>query len=60
MAAGILAIPVISNINGLGTVFLHDKISSKIAKMLYKLALYIPRTVFIKTLKIENILLNLT
>ena len=46
IAAGILGIPVISNITGLGTVFIHNKISSKIAKILYKLALYIPRTVF--------------
>lgn len=46
IAAGILGIPVISNISGLGTVFLNDGLSSKIAKMLYKIALLIPKKVF--------------
>jgi len=46
MAAGILGIPVISNISGLGTVFLNDSFSSKIARMLYKIALKIPKKVF--------------
>jgi len=45
-AAGILRIPVISNISGLGTVFLNDSFSSKIARMLYKIALKIPKKVF--------------
>ncbi|MEA1954188.1 MAG: glycosyltransferase family 4 protein [Campylobacterota bacterium] len=46
MAAGMLSIPVISNISGLGTVFLNDSISSKIARMLYKIALKVPKKVF--------------
>ena len=46
MAAGMLRIPVISNITGLGTVFLSDKLSSKIAHMLYRIALHIPQKVF--------------
>jgi glycosyltransferase involved in cell wall biosynthesis len=46
MAAGILGIPVISNISGLGTVFLNEKLSSKIARLLYKLALRVPKKVF--------------
>lgn len=46
IAAKMLNIPVISSITGLGTVFLHDNISSKIAKLLYKIALKIPRKVF--------------
>jgi len=46
MAAGILGIPVISNISGLGTVFLNDSISSKIARFLYKVALKVPKKVF--------------
>jgi glycosyltransferase involved in cell wall biosynthesis len=46
MAAGILGIPVISNISGLGTVFLNDSLSSKIARLLYKLALKFPKKVF--------------
>jgi len=39
MAARMLKTPVISNISGLGTVFLNDSISSKIARFLYKVAL---------------------
>lgn len=46
MAAGMLGIPVISNISGLGTVFLNDSPSSKVAKWLYKVALRVPKKVF--------------
>lgn len=46
MAAGILGIPVISNISGLGTVFLNDKLSSKIARILYRIALTVPEKIF--------------
>ena len=46
MAAGMLGIPVISNISGLGTVFLNDGLSSKIARFLYKVALKVPKKVF--------------
>jgi glycosyltransferase involved in cell wall biosynthesis len=46
MAAGLLGIPVISNISGLGTVFLNDGFSSKIARLLYKIALRTPKKVF--------------
>ncbi len=46
MAAGMLGIPVISNISGLGTVFLNDSFSSKIARFLYKIALKVPKKVF--------------
>ncbi len=46
MAAGMLGIPVISNISGLGTVFLNDDLSSKIARFLYKIALKVPEKVF--------------
>ena len=46
MAAGILGIPVISNISGLGTVFLSNGFSSKVARLLYKIALKIPKKVF--------------
>ncbi len=46
MAAGMLGIPVISNISGLGTVFLNDSISSKVARLLYKIALRVPKKVF--------------
>jgi glycosyltransferase involved in cell wall biosynthesis len=46
VAAGLLGIPVISNISGLGTVFLNDSLSSKIARLLYKVALRFPKKVF--------------
>jgi len=46
IAAGILNIPAISNISGLGTVFLNDNISSKIARNLYKIGLRFPKKVF--------------
>ncbi|OYY27000.1 MAG: glycosyltransferase family 1 protein, partial [Sulfurovum sp. 35-42-20] len=45
-AAGMLGIPVISNISGLGTVFLNDSLSSKIARLLYRLALPFAKKVF--------------
>jgi glycosyltransferase involved in cell wall biosynthesis len=46
LAAKLLGIPVISNISGLGTVFLNDRLSSRIARMLYRFALRFPRKVF--------------
>jgi len=46
LAAVILGIPVISNISGLGTVFLNNNLSSKIARLLYKVAMKIPKKVF--------------
>ena len=45
-AARMLEIPVISNISGLGTVFLDNSFSSKVAKLLYRLALKSPQKVF--------------
>ena len=46
IAADILDIPVITNISGLGTVFLNNSFPSKIAKFLYKVAMRIPKKVF--------------
>ncbi|HXA00885.1 MAG TPA: glycosyltransferase family 4 protein [Cytophagaceae bacterium] len=46
IAAGILGIPVINNVSGLGTVFLHDSLISGIAIRLYKFAFRFPRKVF--------------
>jgi glycosyltransferase involved in cell wall biosynthesis len=46
MAGGMLGIPIISNISGLGTVFLSDNFSSKIARFLYRIALKVPKKVF--------------
>lgn len=39
IAARVLGIKVISNISGLGTIFLNDGINSKIGKLLYKFSL---------------------
>lgn len=46
LAAAIIGIPTISNISGLGTVFLNDKLSSKVARVLYKMVLRYPKKVF--------------
>jgi glycosyltransferase involved in cell wall biosynthesis len=46
LAAASLNIPVINNVSGLGTVFLHDTLSSRIAKALYRVAFRFPRKVF--------------
>lgn len=46
MAGGLLGIPVISNISGLGTVFLNDTFSARVARFLYRVALKIPKKVF--------------
>jgi glycosyltransferase involved in cell wall biosynthesis len=58
IAAKMLHIPVISSITGLGTVFLHDKVSSKIAKLLYKLTLRIPQKVFFENPYDKNVFLE--
>lgn len=46
IAAWLAGVPVISNVSGLGTVFLNNNLSSKIARLLYKIALRIPSKVF--------------
>lgn len=45
-AATLLGIPVINNVTGLGTVFLHNNLTSRIAHWLYRLAFRFPQTVF--------------
>jgi len=46
VAAWLAGVPVISNISGLGTVFLDNSISSRLARFLYKLVLRFPAKVF--------------
>ncbi|MFL5729278.1 MAG: glycosyltransferase family 4 protein [Cytophagaceae bacterium] len=46
VAARMLGIPVINNVSGLGTVFLHDNIVSRIAIRMYRFAFRFPRKVF--------------
>ncbi|WP_448519511.1 glycosyltransferase family 4 protein [Rhodoflexus sp.] len=45
-AAAILGIPVINNVTGLGTVFLHRNLTARIAHLLYRIAFKFPQTVF--------------
>jgi glycosyltransferase involved in cell wall biosynthesis len=46
LAARIAGIPVINNVSGLGTVFLHKNLTTYIAKKLYKLAFKFPAKIF--------------
>lgn len=46
LAAQLIKIPVINNVSGLGTVFIHENYILGIAKMLYKLAFKYPKKVF--------------
>jgi glycosyltransferase involved in cell wall biosynthesis len=38
MAAGMLKIPVVNNISGLGTLFIKNSVSTRIAKLLYRIS----------------------
>jgi len=60
MAASLLDIPVISNISGLGTVFLNKKLSSTIARFLYKMALHLhaPKKVFFQNPHDRELFIN--
>ncbi|MBC7487698.1 MAG: glycosyltransferase family 4 protein [Cytophagaceae bacterium] len=46
LAARLAGIPVINNVSGLGTVFLNNNLSSKVAMLLYKIAFRSPFKVF--------------
>ena len=59
IAAWLAGVPVISNISGLGTVFLSNKLSSRVAKLLYKIALRFPLKVFFQNNDDRNIFLQL-
>jgi len=64
-SAGKLGIPVISNISGLGTVFLNNNLSSIIARNLYKLSLKYASKVFFQNpydrdLFVKNKLVNIS
>ena len=63
LVSGLLDIKVISNISGLGTIFIKQSVVTKIAKLLYKVALRFNGKVFFqnnddKTLFIENNLVS--
>jgi glycosyltransferase involved in cell wall biosynthesis len=46
MAAALLGIPVINNVSGLGTVFLRNNLTSKIAHVLYRATFWSPKKIF--------------
>lgn len=46
LAAGFLGIPCLSNITGLGSLFLHSSLLFRLARQLYTFALRFPHTVF--------------
>lgn len=58
IAANMLGIPVISNISGLGTVFLNNKLSSRIARVLYKIALRYPKKIFFQNSQDRALFVN--
>ena len=63
IAAGLLNIPVVNNISGLGTLFIKRSISTKIAKILYRISQRKASKVFFQNkddlkLFIENKLIN--
>jgi len=58
LAAKRLGIPSINNVSGLGTVFLHHNITSKIAHSLYRFAFRFPRKVFFQNKDDRALFLN--
>jgi glycosyltransferase involved in cell wall biosynthesis len=58
MAAAFLGKSTINNISGLGTVFLNDKLSSKIARMLYKLTLKFSGKVFFQNKRDKQLFID--
>jgi glycosyltransferase involved in cell wall biosynthesis len=58
MAAALLGIPVINNVSGLGTVFLRDNFTSKIAHVLYKLTFWSPKKIFFQNPDDRNLFIE--
>ncbi len=58
IAAKLAGTPVISNISGLGTVFLNNRVSSKVARFLYKFALLFPVKVFFQNQDDKDLFVN--
>lgn len=59
IAAAVLGIPVINNVSGLGTIFLNQGISSKIARLLYRFAFRFPQVVFFQNHHDKELFLKL-
>ncbi len=58
IAAKICNLPCINNVTGLGTVFIHDNMASKIAHWLYKFAFRFPKVVFFQNPDDKALFLN--
>ncbi|MFN3405567.1 MAG: glycosyltransferase family 4 protein [Cytophagaceae bacterium] len=59
IAARIAGISSINNVSGLGTVFLHNNLTSKIAKMLYKFAFRYPHKIFFQNKDDKDLFVHL-
>lgn len=57
-AARLNGIPCINNVSGLGTVFLHHTITSRIAKMLYRWAFRYPAKIFFQNQEDRQLFLD--
>lgn len=58
IAASLAGVPVISNISGLGTVFLNNNLSSKVARLLYKIALRFPSKIYFQNEDDRSLFVN--
>ncbi|WP_250630278.1 glycosyltransferase family 4 protein [Rhodoflexus caldus] len=58
-AATMLGIPTINNVTGLGTVFLHRNLTSRIAHKLYRWAFRFPQTVFFQNQEDRDLFVNM-
>lgn len=59
IVAGMLGIPAINNVSGLGTVFLKDNILATISKMLYKFSFRHPFKVFFQNADDQKLFIDL-
>lgn len=59
IAARLAGIPCINNVSGLGTVFLHKNLVSKIAQSLYRFAFRFPHNVFFQNRDDRNLFIDL-
>ena len=58
LASKILGIPVINNVSGLGTIFLNESISAKIAKFLYRISFRFADGIFFQNREDQEIFIE--
>ena len=58
IAAKMCNIPSICNVTGLGTVFIHNNLTSKVARLLYKTAFKFPSHVFFQNQDDQNLFIS--